>query len=425
VTVQSRPVAWSATVVVRPDGTTRVLASELSPLTLAVDESARGGATHTVKADFQAVGLPRRAGVRVEGGGLHLLDGVQGQLDGVTVSVFGTRVRGDLRGGQLTPGYAAVGGDARGYQGTAGVGLIGGHLEGVQSAGLVAVARGQSPRASYGAQLAGLAAVAGGPLRGVQAAALLDVAAGHVAGAQLTAGVAVAGGGVDGAQLAGIASVARSNVRGVQWSSVYNGALGLRGAQVGMVNRVDHGAGAQIGLVNVARELRGVQVGLLNVSDRLDGESIALLTLSRSGYHSFEVWTDDLAPVSTGFKFGSRHLYTVVGVGVDPIDGVALSVGAGLGVHAPFFDRRMFFDADLMVRTAETAPGGAIDGVVGSVRAVIGGDIAGPFGLYVGPALHVTVPLGDEVATQSLMPSFRIGGFAGTVGYQAGMRVRF
>lgn len=433
VTLQSRPVAYTADVVVRPDGVTTLKPSDLHAATLDGVQRARGGAERVVHADFQVVGKPNGKLARrdVVGGAFHLFGGVQHALTGFTMSTFGTRVLDRMDGAQLALAYTDVDGDARGVQAAAGATLVGGHLDGLQLSAFATVIGGRSPESSYATQLAGLVAVSGGPLKGGQAASLVTVARGHLTGAQLAGLVAHTQGGVDGAQFATLASIARGTVRGAQWSGLYNDAVGLHGAQLGIFNRTDHGTGAQIGVVNVARELHGVQFGVFNIADKLDGEAIGLVTIARNGYHDWELWTDDLTPVATGFKFGSKHLYTLLLAGLDPFERTRVSVGAGFGVHAGFFDDRMFLDTDLIARTSEldvTRARPQLDAAIVSARVTVGGTVAGPLGLFVGPAFHLVTPVADDTPRrQSLLPPvFRIeGGLRGHVGYQAGLRLKF
>ncbi len=67
-----------------------------------------------------------------------------------------------------------------------------------------------------------------------------------------------------GLQLGVYNSVGQADLFGVQ-AGIFNEAVSICGAQVGLVNVVGQAQGLQLGLINRAEELYGVQIGLVNV----------------------------------------------------------------------------------------------------------------------------------------------------------------
>ena len=438
ITLQGQPTRYSARIRVPQAETAFVNADDFQPMGEALATTVRGDTIVPPEANkpfgFQIVG---RAGnsnerTRIEGASVHLLDGIDHSIKGLGLSFFGTRSRYGVTGAQIAFAYTASRGDLRGFQGSLLVNRVHGTMEGVQGAGLLNIVSGNSPKGTFGTQLAGLGNIASGGRKGAQLSTLFNINRGHLVGGQLTGGVNTAAGRVVGAQLALVGNVSKGDLIGAQWSLLFNNANGMRGAQLGMFNRGGAGIGAQLGLVNVASQLQGVQLGLINIAEDLDGEAIGLINIIRNGYHSVELGSDDLTPVSLGFKFGSRHLYTAFQIGMDPIEGVALSYGLGIGAHTSFFKDRLFLDVDVLARTLEAEPNRVSNtfqqGMIGSVRLTIGGDVAGPFGLWIGPAFHAVLPFSSdtELPVQSFMPGFSMGsGIVGHVGYQGGVRFRF
>lgn len=451
VALQSRPSVFEAQVVVQPGTSVPLDAGDFQRRTDLVATRLRGGTGpgRTTYADVQVVGGLGVADrhTRVQGGAFHLLDGrvhslhgaalgfgvtrAEAEVHGAQLALVGARAGGDLRGVQGGALFTAARGDVVGFQGSGLFNVAGGRLQGVQMTFGVNLVRGDSPEGTFGSQLAAVGNVAGGGRLGAQLSALFNVQRGNLTGAQLALGTNVVGGRLSGAQVGFLSNSVRGRLDGLQWGFFYNQARALHGAQLGFVNRSRLGSGVQLGFVNVAGTLKGVQVGLVNVAESVDGESIGLINAIRDGYHTVELWSDDLTPVGLGVKAGSDHVYSVFLAGVDPVSGVGVSFGAGIGGHATFFEDRAFLDTDVTYRTVELDPSATdndlgLGGVV-SLRMVAGADVAGPFGLFVGPAFRVVMPFRpDAMPAQSLMPGFGLGPrFTGHLGYQAGMRVRF
>jgi hypothetical protein len=78
-----------------------------------------------------------------------------------------------------------------------------------------------------------------------------------------------------------VADSAPSSVEGLQLGLLINGAVSVKGAQLGPVNVAGSVSGLQIGVFNYATHLRGVQVGAINVA--LDGP-IPFLPVLNAGW---------------------------------------------------------------------------------------------------------------------------------------------
>jgi hypothetical protein len=187
-----------------------------------------------------------------------------------------------------------------------------------------------------------------GPMTGVQTAVGLTVAH-DVDGMQASSGLAWARGDVTLAQLSAGASIAEGNVRGLQASSglsVAGGTVtglqtaplvvadGVDGVQAGVLSIADHVRGAQFGVVNVGGDVNGLQLGVVNVA-RTSKVSIAPLNFVGDGLHRVDVWASESAVGSIAAKFGSRHVYTLVGAGLVNPNQPWWTFGGGFGVHLP------------------------------------------------------------------------------------------
>jgi hypothetical protein len=449
-TLQARPTRWVLDVDVPPSGAVVVDGSDFARDDTALEETGLRGvvvapAARTLRFGTQVVhnvgyGGPKDA---VHGFALDLFDGTWHSVRGAELSMFvglakhdvhGAQLAGlaamsggDVQGAQLGPIFSYTHGTMRGFQGSGVVNVAGRFERGLQAAGFVNVAPGDTPAGTFSAQLAGAVNVSGGSRRGAQLAGLVNTQAGNLAGAQLAGVVNVAGGRTQGAQLAGVGNISGGSVRGLQLSFLFNGAERFDGAQISLINH-GGGRGAQVGAINVAGELRGSQVGLVNVARRLDGEAVGLLSFIGNGYHAWEVGTDDVSPINTTFKFGSRHIYSAWTFGWDPVDGNGVTVAAGLGVHAEL--SRLWFDTDLQVGLLELVPGADVapSGLRLLARPTLGFRVLGKFGLYVGPIVHGQVVLGSErLPSPSLVPGWETGerGSRFWVGYSAGLRIGF
>jgi hypothetical protein len=192
-----------------------------------------------------------------------------------------------------------------------------------------------------------LGAAVAGEVDGLQAAGVAW-SSGDVAGLQASFAFSGAGGSVRGLQTSSGANVAMGDVQGAQ-AAMLNVAHGeVRGLQAGLGNYADAVDGVQASLANVAGDVRGLQLGLLNVADDADGLQLGLVNVARSskvsiaplnfvadGLHRIDVFTSDSAVGTLAAKFGSKHVYTLVGAGLTNPDQGWWTFGGGLGIHLP------------------------------------------------------------------------------------------
>lgn len=364
-----------------------------------------GGASRTAPFVFELAPRFGTAGFSSHVGARGFaLDVLGSELDSVTGASLGTVsvLHGDLRGASLEALASVVGGEAHGVQlGTvnAAGGVVGAQLGVVNFAGDHA----------FGAQIGAVNWVRGRQ-RGIQWAGLFNVVEGRSADGQL----------------------------GSQIATFYNrAAQGQKGVQFALVNSSDRLTGWQWGVVNVGGTVRGLQLGLVNIAARVDhGEAIGLLNIIGNGYHAFEVWTDDVSPLSIGFKAGGEHIYSLYAFGFDPSgERPHFTYGLGLGGHIPV--KRFSMDVDVLASVLE-----------GDAKAIF---TALPHGASLRPRLSLGVDLSPNLtlfggaeaqvilrwdrssdaapASESFVPSTVVDSGVGRVrvggGYLAGLRVRF
>jgi hypothetical protein len=140
-------------------------------------------------------------------------------------------------------------------------------------------------------------------------------------------------------ELAGIANLA-DDVEGVQASGAYNRALRLEGAQLGIFNHANDADGVQLGVVNIGGRVRGAQLGVVNVADRVDGLALAPINIIREGRTELLVFGDTTIIANLGVRYSTGFLYTLFGLGWDPVPELdrALAVGGGIGGHLARWD---------------------------------------------------------------------------------------
>ncbi len=305
-----------------------------------------------------------------------------------------------------------------------------------------------------GASLEALTSVVGGELHGVQIGTVN--AAGSVDGAQLGL-VNYAGDHAFGAQI-GAANWVRGRQRGIQWAGLFNvvegrsadgqlgsqiatfynrAAQGQKGVQFALVNSSDRLTGWQWGLVNVGGTVRGLQLGLVNIAARVEhGEVIGLLNIIGNGYHTFEVWTDDVSPLSIGFKTGGEHIYSLFAFGFDPSGEQShFTYGLGLGGHIPV--KRFSMDIDLLASALEGDAKQIFTALPHGVslrpRLSLGIDVSPNLTLFGGAEAQVILRWDASAVgappAESFVPSTTVDSAIGPIrvggGYLAGLRVRF
>ncbi len=219
----------------------------------------------------------------------------------------------ELNGMALSLGVNAIAARADGFVLAFGLNLIGGDLFGIAWTSGANVIAGRS----RGLGVAAGANIADGDVELLQLAGGLNVAGANLDGAQLAGGLNIAGGEVDGLMLAGGFNLAGGALRGAQLSAGFNRAGDTRGLQVAALNLAGDLRGLQLGLVNVAGVVHGVQLGLVNVAEDIHGLPIGLVNWVERGQRHLAYWASPQEYVNLDFRFGSRHVYTLLMAGFE------------------------------------------------------------------------------------------------------------
>jgi hypothetical protein len=192
-----------------------------------------------------------------------------------------------------------------------------------------------------------------GRLRGAQLAGVAALAGEQVGGAQL-AGVFARAGAVEGAQLAGVAGLSGGRVEGAQLAGVFAQAGSVEGIQMAPVTVAGPVTGAQIGVLNVGGRVHGTQIGVVNVADDVD-VPIGVLNLIRQGRQHLEVFATETNAFNLTVRLGSRRFHTVLTAGIDPRERegrTRWTTGYGLGVHFAL-SPRLSLDLDALVQDVQ------------------------------------------------------------------------
>lgn len=195
-------------------------------------------------------------------------------------------------------------------------------------------------------------------------------------GLQLSGVSGYIGGELIGAQIAGVVNVTRESATGLQLS--------------GVVNYADEIAGAQIGIVNIGGKVKGLQLGLVNVADEVAGATVGLVNVVRkNGRHAIDVWTSNTAAFSVGTKLGSKHVYSILGIGLQPAKGQTCwmpTVGLGGSIA---IDERWFLNLEALTSTVNIGNEFDQDSMLLQLRAAGGYKLSNSLAPFAGPVLDV------------------------------------
>jgi hypothetical protein len=234
-------------------------------------------------------------------------------VDGLSLALLANSIEQDASGVQLTLGANVVGENAGGFVGAVGGNIIGGRAKALAWASGFNITGGDHElgQIAYGFN------IAGGLVRGIQGAAGFNIAGDNLHGVQAAAGFNIAGAEVEGVQAAAGFNIAGDNLHGVQAAAGFNIAGGnLHGVQAAAgFNVAEDVSGAQIGVVNVAGQVSGLQLGIINVSEDIEGLPIGLINWVENGQRHIAYWTSAQELANLEFRFGSRHVYTLVMAG--------------------------------------------------------------------------------------------------------------
>ncbi|AGC42185.1 ICE-like protease [Myxococcus stipitatus DSM 14675] len=263
-----------------------------------------------------------------------------------------------------------------------------------------------------GGQVSGIANVTGGEVMGLQLALGGNLAFGGATGGQVAAVLNYSERAFSGLQLSFVGNRADHEMRGLQLVGAVNMVENLMGAQVGIFNLAGTVSGAQVGLINVADNVRGLQLGIINIADDVS-VPIGLLSLVRKGRISFEVWTDDISPLSVGVKYGSRTVHVVASLGVSSkAETWRTFKSLGVGVHLPFGEAdRYYVDVDLSTGSWQYQTfGKTSNNSTYHLRTSVGWELKRRFALFGGLSVNIyEPPPEDEDREVTWLPQWKIG----------------
>ena len=134
----------------------------------------------------------------------------------------------------------------------------------------------------------------------------------------------------------------------------FNHAKKMRGVQIGFGNNSDDMQGIQIGFINnyekqqslkgfqiggINRGDGGFQIGLCNISET-NQYPLGLVNIIKNGEMSVGLAYDEIGDVTTQFRSGSRHLYGIVGFGLNTKSSYThWALQGGIGAHLNFSSR--------------------------------------------------------------------------------------
>ena len=223
---------------------------------------------------------------------------------------------------------------------------VNGGLTGLELGGLVNILDGDM----VGCQIGGLSNVNQGFTKGLQLAGIYNLNQKEVTGSQIGGIANLTNSSLTGFQLSGISNIARGKVNGAQLSGISNIVTGTsKGAQIsgghnlstdtvtgtqisGINNTASTGMnGFQLSLTNYAKELNGFQLGLINIADSSNGVSIGLINLIKNGYHSVEIFGNEVLYTGVAVKSGTKEFYNIYTVGFQPNNPTIFGFGLGFG----------------------------------------------------------------------------------------------
>ncbi len=248
-------------------------------------------------------------------------------IEGVDAQGFLSWVDGDMKGAQLSGFVATAGGSVDGVQASGFVNYAGD--ADLQATGFVNLANGD-----IRGQFSGFANVANGEMSGMQGSGFLNVATGKENKGVQGSGFLNVAGDLKGVQGSGFANVAQ-DVKGVQATGGLNVAQDVKGVQAGVVNVAKEVNGVQAGVVNVGKKTSGVSVGVVNIAKESDAVNIGLFNFIGNGIHNVDIWSSESSALNADFKFGGKHLYTLIGGGTVRLNDPWWTFGVGMGLHFP------------------------------------------------------------------------------------------
>jgi len=240
--------------------------------------------------------------------------------------------RGDVSNAQIAGFLNANGGTTNGFQLAGFLNLDKKSVNGIQIGGFGNI-NGDS---TTGFQLGGFFNVNKGISNACNIAGFTNIMFDSSAGVQLAGFVNSAHRSFDGVQMSGFGNHVIGNMNGVQLSGFYNFTKGeMSGVQVA-------------GFVNYAKKITGTQIGFINISDSCKGMPIGFMSFVRTGYHRFEISSDEIFSVNASLRSGIESFHTMLFASMRPDkrDSMLWSFGYGVGSSLRL-GKRWLMDFDL------------------------------------------------------------------------------
>jgi hypothetical protein len=240
--------------------------------------------------------------------------------------------RGDVSNAQIAGFLNANGGTTNGFQLAGFLNLDKKSVNGIQIGGFGNI-NGDS---TTGFQLGGFFNVNKGKSNACNIAGFTNIMFDSSAGVQLAGFVNSAHRSFDGVQMSGFGNHVIGNMNGVQLSGFYNFTKGeMSGVQVA-------------GFVNYAKKITGTQIGFINISDSCKGMPIGFMSFVRTGYHRFEISSDEIFSVNASLRSGIESFHTMLFASMRPDkrDSMLWSFGYGVGSSLRL-GKRWLMDFDL------------------------------------------------------------------------------
>ena len=270
--------------------------------------------------------------------------------------------------------------------------VLAGHaagLEGFELGGIINVEK----DFVYGAQISGLGNIVGGRTTGGQISGLFNVNKKYTQGIQFSGFMNLVRDSIMALQFSGFTNIVGQEVSGGQVAGFLNLAKeNMQGAQVaGFMNIADTVRGAQVaGFMNVAKHVKGVQVGIINVADSVTGAQLGVISFG--GYRKLEIYGSETLYGNIAFKTGSRYLYNIFAIGVQPT-GAAFTFGLGYGLGSEVkISRKMIVNLDVLAYSIHQ-DGFQYDelNLLNQFRATFGYLITRNTSIFAGPVFNVMV----------------------------------
>lgn len=226
-----------------------------------------------------------------------------------------------------------------------------GTLHGVEFGSIVNIER----KDVIGAQWAGIVNIVGNNTSGVQFAGISNITGHKTNGVQYAGITNITGHEANGVQYAGINNIAGNNSSVCQFAGVSNIIGNSNALQMAGVSNIARDInGAQIcGVVNIAKKVNGVQIGVINIAEDINGVPIGLFNYVKSVGLHYQLYIDEIGMTNVAIRSGSKHVYSLLTLGVQINNDFAGSYGWGMGGRIPV-NEKLFITTDLLAQVLYT-----------------------------------------------------------------------